>query len=109
MVKASWSGCYPVLCQGEWHLEVDGKNVSHLIPEEIRNDPMYTYKEYASWHFENWDEIFEYYECGLREDEWIEKNKSWLDKITTDLNVQKEIFTEINKYDWQYNSCGGCI
>lgn len=109
MVKAEWSGSYPCLCHGKWTLKINGKNVSDLIPEELRESEMNTYGTYESWHFENWMEVFEDYEDGLDCDEWIEENKYWLDTITEDLNTQMEIYHAINKQDWRAGSCGGCI
>ena len=109
MVKAKWSGKYPCLCSGEWSLEVNGVDVSMYIPDEMRNSPMGTFGTYQSWHFENWMEVFEDYDDGLFCDEWIEKNKYWLDIITDDVNVQTEIYDAINVKDWRHGECGGCI
>lgn len=109
MVIAKWSGHYPCLCCGKWTLEVNGVDVSMYIPEELRDDSMNTYGTYQRWYFKNWIEHFEDYEDGLMCDEWIEKNKYWLDMITDDINVQMEIFDAINARDWRHGSCGGCI
>ena len=109
MVKAYWSGSYPNLCSGRWRLEVNGVDVTCYIPPKLRNCPMETLGEYQSWHFENWNEVFESYVDGLSCNEWIEKNKYWLDIITDDIDVQTEIFNAINEEDWRYGSCGGCI
>lgn len=109
MVIAKWSGHYPCLCYGKWTLEVNGVDVSMYIPEELRDGSMDTYGTYQRWYFENWIEHFEDYEDGLMCDEWIEKNKYWLDLITDDINVQMEIFDAINARDWRHGSCGGCI
>lgn len=109
MVKANWSGSYPCLCSGKWSLEVNGVDVTCYIPKEIINEPMDTLGEYESWHFEDWTEVFEDYVDGLNCNEWIEKNKYWLDIITDDVDVQTEIFNAINAEDWRYGSCGGCI
>lgn len=109
MVIAKWSGHYPCLCYGEWTLEVNGVDVSMYIPEELRNDSMNTYGIYQRWYFVDWIEQFEDYEDGLMCDEWVEKNKYWLDVITDDINVQMEIFDAISVKDWRHGSCGGCI
>lgn len=108
-VEAKWTGGYPNLCSGQWILKVNNKDVSKLIPSELRNEPMNTYKTYRSWHFVNWQEVWNLYEEGLFCDEWIKKNKEWLDKISTDLIIQKEIYEAINSQDWRYGECGGCI
>ena len=109
MVKARWSGHFPNLCCGEWSLEVNGVDVSMYIPDELKTSSMNTYGMYEEWHFENWTEVWKSYEDGLMGDEWIEKNKYWLDTITDDINVQEEIFIAINMNDWRHGSCGGCI
>lgn len=41
--RAEWTGGYPCLCWGEWKLYKDNKDISHLIPEELRYCPMNTY------------------------------------------------------------------
>lgn len=108
-VEAKWTGNYPNLCSGRWILKVNNKDVSHLIPNELRNEPMNTYNTYRSWHFVNWEETWNSYEEGLFCDEWIKENKEWLNKISTDLIIQKEIYEAINSQDWRYGECGGCI
>lgn len=109
MIEAKWSGSYPCLCSGEWTLKINGKDVSTKIPEELRRSSMGTRGTYSSWHFENWSEVFEDYEDGLDCDEWINENVYWLDTITDDSSVQKEIYYAINANDFREGSCGGCI
>ena len=110
MVKANWSGGYPSLCCGQWSLEVDGCDVTDKIPEELRVVNMNTYGTYSEWHFDdNWMEVFEDYFDGLKCDDWIATNKEWLNKISQDLDIQKEIFEAIQQEDFRPGSCGGCI
>lgn len=108
-VSASWSGSYPCLCSGEWTLIVNGKDVSDLIPKELRKHSMNTFGKYQSSHFENWSEVFDDYTEGLHCEEWIKENSYWLNLITEDIDTQKLIFLEIQKNDWRSGSCGGCI
>lgn len=108
-VKAKWTGRGFALCIGEWKLDVDGKDVTDKIPEDLRTEPMNTYKRYERWYFKDWVEEWEPYYDGLKQDEWIEANKYWLDKITKDIDVQRQIFKAINEEDFRTNSCGGCI
>ena len=83
-IEAKWTGDYPNLCSGQWILKVDNIDVSHLIPEELRNEPMNTYRDYMSWNFTpDWEVENNYYEDGLFCDEWPQ--------------------------DWRYGECGGCI
>ena len=110
MVEAYWDGLYPTLCFGTWTLRVNGKDVSALIPKELRHNEMNTYGTYQSWYFdEDWLEVFEDYEDGLDCDEWVSENKYWLDTITDDTKVQDDIYYAISENDWRHGSCGGCI
>ena len=110
MVKANWSGKYPCLCRGEWTLEVNGKNVSDKIPDEIRkNSPMYTYGYYEVWHFDKDQVIYEGRHDGLNEEDWIEENDYWLNNITDDIKIKEEIYEAIQNEDFRMKSCGGCI
>ena len=91
-VEAKWTGDYPNLCSGQWILKVNNIDVSHLIPEDLRNEPMNTYRDYMSWNFTpDWEVENNYYEDGLFCDEWV------------------EIYEAINSQDWRYGECGGCI
>ena len=109
MIEANWSGSYPCLCFGEWTLKVDGKDVSEKIPNDLRESSMNTYGTYQSWHFEDWDVVFEDYEDGLDCEEWIEENDEWLSEITTDYSIKEQIFIAIQSKDFRHGSCGGCI
>lgn len=109
-VEAKWTGKYPNLCSGEWILKVNNKDVSLLIPKELKNSSMNTYGTYRTWHFtDDWDVEFNSYEDGLDCENWIEENKYWLNKISTNLSVQKNIYYEISTEDFRCGSCGGCI
>ena len=39
MVAVEWTGNYPNLCKGEWHLIIDGVDYSHIIPDNRKNKP----------------------------------------------------------------------
>lgn len=109
-VKAEWSGAYPCLCCGEWSLFINGKNFTKYIPSEKRNNPMDTFNTYQTWYFdEDYMEIFEDYEDGLTCEEWIEENKDWLNKITTNSDELKTIYEAFKEQDFRTGSCGGCI
>lgn len=109
-VEAKWSGSYPCLCNGEWTLFIDGKDVSDKIPKDYRNEPMNTNGVYSSWRFGNdWEEEWDNYEDGLKCEDWIKENKEWLDRITTDKCEQEDIYYAFQLNDWRYESCGGCI
>lgn len=110
MVVAKWSGEFPNLCNGKWELYIDGLDVSNYIPTILRDKPMNTLKEYSQWHFNKYYiAVFDSYIDGMDCEDWIIANNYWLDKITKNINTQKEIFHAINKCDWRYGSCGGCI
>lgn len=108
-VIAEWNGRYPCLCHGKWSLIINDEDVSLYIPDELRCSPMNTFGTYQSWHFENWIEVFEDYQDGLKMDEWIEKNTYWLHRITKDEKILQEIYDAIQEEDFRECSCGGCI
>lgn len=113
VITASWSGTYPCLCYGVWEILVDGKHLP--IPDDIVREPMNTFGTYQEWHFEDWLEVFEDYEDGLGEYEWIEKNKYWIDagleKIGKKFSNQdyERLYCAIQENDFRRGSCGGCI
>lgn len=120
--KAEWTGGYPSLCVGEWKLYrkyedilEDGSkdegydDISNLIPEELRHEPMNTDGQYNSWYFdENYCERFIDYTDGLDFEEWRKDNESWIHLIC-DPKDYKSLYEAFNEHDWRYESCGGCI
>ena len=108
-VQAEWTGSYPTKCFGEWKLFVDGEDVSDKIPDEMREHSMYTYGIYQMWHFVDWIEEFEDYEDGLKCDEWVKENKDWLENVTEDEELWREIFEAFQAEDFRPGQCGGCI
>lgn len=98
-IEVEWTGKYPCLCSGERKLYIDGTDKSDLIPEDLRQNEMGTYGTYSSWHFEDWEEVFEDYQDGMDCDEWIEYNKYWLDNISTDQTIQEQLFYEFQASD----------
>lgn len=104
-IKVEWTGRWPCLCSGEWKLYIDGTDKSDLIPEDLRQNEMGTYGTYSSWHFENWEKVFEDYQDGMDCDEWIEHNKYWLNNISTDQTIQEQLFYEFQASDWRHGSC----
>lgn len=108
--SACFTGEWPARCIGEWKLYENGKDISDFIPEELISDPMWTRGMYQEWFLDEDDiEDFRLYLDGLTQEEWIEKNKYWLDKISKDEDDQKKIFDAINASDFRQGSCGGCI
>lgn len=105
-VVAKWTGEYPKKCQGLWILEVDGKDVSVHIPDSKRNSSMYTYKEYT-YEYPLGNFITEH--VGLGWKKWIYQNRYWLKKITSSLDVKKQIFKAIQEQDFVKGCCGGCL
>lgn len=108
-VHAEWTGNFPNLCSGEWKLNVNGVDVSDKIPECLRNSPMNTFGTYSTWHFDDdYDEVWEDYEDGLEEIDWIKRNNSWLSNISPDETVWSNIYYAFQSCDWRHLSCGGC-
>lgn len=107
---AEWSGYYPNLCSGEWTLYHNGEEVGVPIP--FQGCPADTYGEYWEWFFggeSGWEEIFEPYENGLNEAEWIEENIEYLKAVTPDETQYPSIYKAFNEQDFRPGSCGGCI
>jgi len=112
---AEWTGSYPCLCRGEWKLYVQGRDFSELL---AGRGEMNTAGEYQSWHFEdNWMEVFESYQDGLKYPEWEKENIDWLSKVAADPVVAEEVgsrteelyravYEAISEEDWRHNSCG---
>lgn len=120
--KAEWTGSYPSLCVGEWKLYrkyedilEDGSkdegydDISNLIPEDLRHEPMYILGVYSSWYFDSdYIEQFNDYTDGLDFEEWCKDNESWIHLIC-DPKDYKSLYEAFNGHDWRYESCGGCI
>ena len=110
MIVAEWTGNPPCLCSGQWKLYMDGEDISFKIPEYLKRSEMNTYGSYDTWKFkENWSVEWSTYRDGMKQDEWIKENKEWLDTISTDYSIQRQIYDAISEEDWRHNSCGGCI
>lgn len=106
-IKVEWSGNYPCLCSGEWTLEIDGKDYSNCVP--FKEENANTYGQYQSWHFEDWNEVFESYYDGLHECDWIEVNKEWLRLIALSEDEYHTLYEKFSECDFRSGSCGGCI
>lgn len=120
--KAVWTGGHQSLCVGEWKLyrkyedyledgtkDIGYDDISNLIPEELRHEPMYTDGLYNSWYFdENYHEEFETYQSGFDCEDWCNENEWWIHLIC-DPKDYKALYNTFNEHDWRYESCGGCI
>lgn len=115
--EAKWTGAYPNLCSGRWHLykndnEVDLYEVGCSFvtgPNGYSDGHANTHGTYSSWHFEDWMEVFDSYYSGLKTFDWIEENKDWLKNISNDKNDWELIYNAFKAEDWRPGSCGGCI
>lgn len=90
-------------------MKVNGKDVSEKIPDELRHEPMGTYGTYSYWYFVGWEEKFKKYQDGMKCEQWVEANKNWLDAISANISVQREIYAAIQAHDFRIGQCGGCI
>lgn len=107
--EAKWTGKYPCLCSGEWMLKKNGKDVSRMIPERLRNAPMGTRITTSMWHFENWNEVWEEVTTGAYEANWVVDNLDWLKGIGDSPTDFSAIYHAVQKEDFILGSCGGCI
>lgn len=106
MFEVEWTGSYPNRCSGEWVITKNGQRIE--LPEDLKKSPMGTFGTYSTWHFENWNEVFDDYDDGLDFDEWIVANP-WAAEIAPTVPDQQELYLKISDKDWRHNSCGGCI
>lgn len=104
-VQVSWSGSYPNLCAGEWTCIINGKKVK--VP--FQGEPAECEGTYQSWHFENWEVVWERYRDGLDCSEWCEQWKDWLNELGLSEEERREVYEAFAEEDWRYGSCGGCI
>jgi hypothetical protein len=103
---AEWSGSYPCLCSGEWTLFIDDEPCKVEIP--FQGDCADTFGTYEEWHFENWIEVFEDYECGMHCDDWCNEYQDYLEKVAPKSDWPL-VFEAFQANDWRHGSCGGCI
>ena len=112
--KANYSGGYPNLCGGKWSLTY--KRLPVILPSEQVQGDKGTYGTYTRWYFDNnWVECTEDYEDGMLRDEWVAKNKHWVDKMFIQHNIElscknySDLYAAFQENDWRHDSCGGCI
>lgn len=112
-VSVEWTGKYPNLCSGEWIIDVNGVRLGGL-----GNDSMNTFGSYSSWHFENWQEVWEQEESGLACEDWVDmkdlpNNLSMSLRLAgfdqSDRALRETLFDAVKREDWRHGSCGGCI
>lgn len=114
-IEVNWSGGYPTLCYGKWTIVIDGIKLTGLEQEHFS-----TYGVYDTWHFEDWNDVWETYTDGYRFNSWY-KNllahdtnglKSSLVRHGFDINNEdfiEDLYEAIQEKDWRHSSCGGCI
>lgn len=64
---------------------------------------------YQTWHFEDWQEVFEDYIDGLECDDWIKENDCWISGIADCYDEKVVLFKAFQAQDFRTCSCGGCI
>ena len=102
-----WTGRYPNLCHGEWHLYRDKEELNVEIP--FQGSPANTFGTYYEWGFdENYCEDFEDYEDGLACDAWCNEYQDYLEKVAPKSDWPC-VFAAFQKKDWRHGICGGCI
>ncbi len=126
MIQVQWTGSYPNLCSGEWIIKVNRVHILDAENLDSNGNAAYgsfltedfgTYKNYDTWHFgDDYNEIWERYEDGLRFEEWMlspkfNKLNNLLNKNNFFLSYEELnlLYRKINQYDWRNNACGGCI
>lgn len=105
-IKVEWSGEYPCLCFGEWSLSICGIDFSYLIPFKGSAN---TYGEYERWDFEDGLEKFYTYTDGLKMQDWVSENRTWLKNLPIDESEYSYVYRKFQEHDFRAGSCGGCI
>lgn len=104
---AKWNYSVVGLCSGTWSLELDGKDVTHLIPKSLICSNMNTYGKYVSINCYSEEETW--YHDGLHCKPWIAENRYWLKQISTSKSAWKAIYFAFREHDWRHSSCGACV
>lgn len=116
--EAKWTGSYPNLCSGSWHLYENGKeiNLRKINCPFVAGHNDYcdshanTYGYYNSWHFdENWMEVTDWYYDGLETFDWVKENQDWLESISENEEDWYLIYDAFNAEDFRPGSCMGCV
>lgn len=127
-IEVEWTGSYPNLCSGEWIIKINGVQIKDktvideytkreaLSYDSVLRQSMATSGEYQSWHFEDWNEVFEDYFDGYDYPSWKKtENTNRLFELIEGNGIsltgdeKKTLFSKIQELDWRNNSCGGCI
>lgn len=110
-IETEWTGKYPYLCCGKWKLFVDEKDMSDIIPEDMKYEPMMTRGTYKRYHLDDdWiKEECDEYEDGYYCNDWISENYDWISKITTNRTTLADVYLAFKTKDWRYDLCGGCL
>ena len=108
-VYAEYKPANRYFCRGNWVMTVDGVDVTDKIPSEFNSKGANTFNTYYHIGTKDANVVRHYYDDGLKQDNWIEENKFWLDQITTDTDTHKRIFECMNFHDWRPGHCGDCI
>lgn len=113
-----WTGRYPTLCSGIWHLYRDGEeinvkdipfNYDDCDPEWFHARPAETFGTYSLIYFgRDFEERYEEYADGLSVEEWIEKYRDWLETIAEEADFSK-VYAAFQENDFRHTSCGGCL
>ena len=110
MFEAKWTGEYPSHCIGTWILYKNGKDISDMIPDNLRTSHMNTKGIYVETGLAGpeYEEYYNEYTDGLDCDEWIQENQYWINNICDSHDECVELYDEFNSEDWRPGQCGGC-
>lgn len=106
--SARWTSDGNNLCLGQWEILFHGKAVA--LDAARRDEDMGTFGIF-SYIFPDDEDLAE----GLREDDWILENVSWLadlfaaNAIPVDDEHMRWFYRAVNPHDWRCGSCGGCL
>ena len=99
--KVEWTGKYPRLYLGEWHIYKNGKLVDQFLPTNLRTIPAFTYGEYPVWEENPFASVQQFVTDGYEIPEWIQKNLFWLQLIADEDEDYRDIYLAFHEFDFR--------
>lgn len=99
--KVEWTGKYPWLWKGEWHVYKNDKCVDQFVPTDKRIVPAFTYGEYPVWEENPYTPVQQFVTDGYAMPEWIMLNKYWLQLIADEDEDYAAIYLAFHEFDFR--------
>lgn len=96
-----WTGKYPCLWLGEWHIKKNGKSIDQFFPTDKRCIPAFTFGEYPVWEESPFHPVQQFVTDGYAMPEWIQLNKYWLQLMVDDDEDYASIYLAFHEFDFR--------